>query len=164
MLRLDLTPKTKHSSFPRRRESSSIKILDSRLRGNDGLIEEQFKKYLSALFVMLFALASTQACAYGQRSHNGGAKQVIDVVELPTEARATLRQIKQGGPFPFPRDGVVFGNYEQRLPQQSRGYYHEYTVKTSATHGRGARRIVCGVVPECYYTGDHYQTFQRIRE
>ena len=88
----------------------------------------------------------------------------VELTQLPTQVRDTLRLIKQGGPFSFPRDGVVFGNYEHRLPQQSRGYYHEYTVKTPGTHGRGARRIVCGVLPECYYTGDHYQTFQRIRE
>jgi len=29
---------------------------------------------------------------------------------------------------------------------------------------RGVRRIVCGPLPECYYTADHYQTFKRIRE
>lgn len=92
------------------------------------------------------------------------AKPTIAVSALSAEARATLQLIKQGGPFPYPRDGVVFGNYEHLLPKQPRGYYHEYTVKTPGEHGRGARRIVCGVVPECYYTGDHYQTFQRIEE
>jgi ribonuclease T1 len=83
---------------------------------------------------------------------------------LPVEARDTFHLIKQGGPFPYPRDGVVFGNREHQLPQQSRGYYHEYTVKTPGAHNRGARRIVCGVVPECYYTDDHYQSFKRIKE
>ncbi|MBI5889967.1 MAG: ribonuclease [Nitrosomonadales bacterium] len=72
---------------------------------------------------------------------------VIAVSSLPTEARDTLQLIKQGGPFPFPRDGVVFGNYERILPQQARGYYHEYTVKTPGVRHRGARRIVCGIVP-----------------
>jgi len=84
--------------------------------------------------------------------------------DLPVEARETLRLIKQGGPFPYPRDGIVFGNREYLLPKQPRGYYREYTVKTPGVHHRGARRIVCGVVPECYYTGDHYRTFQRIKE
>ena len=88
----------------------------------------------------------------------------VSISELPPEARATLHLIKQGGPFVYPRDGVVFGNYEHRLPQQKRGYYHEYTVKTPGVRNRGARRIVCGTVPECYYSGDHYRTFQRIRE
>ncbi len=94
----------------------------------------------------------------------GRSATSVAISAFPAEARATLQLIKQGGPFPYPRDGVVFGNYEHLLPKQPRGYYHEYTVKTPGEHGRGARRIVCGVVPECYYTGDHYQTFQRIEE
>lgn len=89
---------------------------------------------------------------------------VVAVANLPAEARDTLQLIKQGGPFPYPRDGVVFNNYERILPQQVRGYYHEYTVKTPGVRHRGARRIVCGVVPECYYSGDHYRSFQRIAE
>jgi len=89
---------------------------------------------------------------------------IVSVAELPPEARDTLRAIKQGGPFAFSRDGVVFGNYERILPKQSRGYYHEYTVKTPGKQNRGARRIICGPLPECYYTADHYQTFKRIRE
>jgi ribonuclease T1 len=92
------------------------------------------------------------------------AQASISAAELPPEARDTLRLIKQGGPFPYPRDGVVFGNYEKLLPQQPRGYYREYTVKTPGARNRGARRIVCGPLPECYYTADHYRTFQRIRE
>lgn len=89
---------------------------------------------------------------------------VVAVANLPAEARDTLQLIKQRGPFPYPRDGVVFGNYERILPQQARGYYHEYTVKTPGVRHRGARRIVCGVVPECYYSSDHYRSFQRIAE
>ena len=61
-------------------------------------------------------------------------------------------------------NGVVFGNYEHALPQQARSYYHEYTVKTPGAHNRGARRIVCGAVLECYYSDDHYRSFKRIRE
>lgn len=83
---------------------------------------------------------------------------------LPREAHDTLRLIRQGGPFPYARDGVEFGNFERLLPRQPRNYYREYTVKTPGVKHRGARRIVCGVVPECYYSADHYQTFKRIRE
>jgi len=88
----------------------------------------------------------------------------ITVAELPSEARATLQLIKQNGPFPYPRDGLVFKNFEQRLPEQARGYYREYTVPTPGLRHRGARRIVCGILPECYYSSDHYRTFKRIRE
>jgi ribonuclease T1 len=92
------------------------------------------------------------------------ALPVIAAAELPIEARETLRTVKKGGPFAFPRDGVVFNNFERVLPEQMRGYYHEYTVATPGANNRGVRRIVCGPLPECYYTADHYQTFKRIRE
>lgn len=84
--------------------------------------------------------------------------------ELPKEAEKTLRLIKQGGPFPYQRDGVTFGNFERRLPTKERGYYKEYTVPTPGSRDRGARRIVAGRNGEYYYTGDHYKTFRRIRE
>jgi ribonuclease T1 len=75
--------------------------------------------------------------------------------------------IQQGGPFPYEKDGTVFGNRERQLPQQKRGYYREYTVKTPATKNRGAIRIVCGgakpkAADACYYTDDHYASFKRI--
>jgi ribonuclease T1 len=95
-----------------------------------------------------------------------GLAQATDVatVDLPPEARTTLQLIEQGGPFPYRRDGVVFGNYEKLLPQKPRGYYHEYTVPTPGARSRGARRIIAGRLGERYYTADHYRTFQRIRE
>ena len=66
------------------------------------------------------------------------------------------------------RRRALFGNRERRLPPQSRGYYHEYTVPTPGVKTRGARRIICGgprTTPHvCYYTSDHYETFRRIRE
>jgi ribonuclease T1 len=116
------------------------------------------------LGLLLLCLPFT-AHARDYRTHaDSTAPSLISVAELPPEARTTLQLIKQGGPFPYPRDGVVFGNFEKRLPRQTRGYYHEYTVKTPGVRNRGARRIVCGRVPECYYSDDHYQTFRRIRE
>ena len=88
----------------------------------------------------------------------------ISLVALPREAQQTLQAIKRGGPFAFERDGVVFGNYERRLPQRNRGYYREYTVPTPGVKSRGARRIVSGAGAEYYYSDDHYRTFKRIRE
>ena len=90
----------------------------------------------------------------------------VELGELPPEARSTLRLIVSQGPFPYPRDGVVFGNYEKRLPLRPRGYYHEYTVPTPGSRSRGARRIINGgghASGENYYTGDHYRSFRRIR-
>lgn len=99
-----------------------------------------------------------------QTAVTAGSGSSIAVTQLPPEARDTLRLIRQGGPFPYPRDGVVFGNYERRLPPQPRGYYHEYTVPTPGVRHRGARRIVCGERHDCYYTPDHYRTFLHIEE
>jgi len=86
---------------------------------------------------------------------------------LPAEAQSVTMTIYRGGPFDFPKDGIVFANRERLLPQQARGFYREYTVQTPGAHDRGARRIVCGGArPErpdaCYYTANHYATFQRI--
>ena len=88
-------------------------------------------------------------------------------VQPAPEAQKTDQLIHSGGPFPFSRDGVVFGNYEKRLPREPRGYYHEYTVPTPGARNRGARRIICGGNPPtepdaCFYTEDHYNSFHRI--
>ncbi|MBI5435515.1 MAG: ribonuclease [Nitrosomonadales bacterium] len=97
-------------------------------------------------------------------ARNDAVPASVSEAELPPEAGDMLRLIKQGGPFPFSRDGVVFGNYEHVLPQQAHGYYHEYTVRTLGVRSRGPRRIVCGEPAACYYSNDHYKTFRRIRE
>ncbi|OOG47048.1 ribonuclease domain-containing protein [Rhodanobacter sp. C01] len=84
---------------------------------------------------------------------------------LPPEARDTLALIAHGGPFPHSQDGVVFGNYEHLLPEQPRGYYHEYTVETPGAGNRGARRIITGGTPPdiYYYTDDHYRSFRSFK-
>ncbi|QAU23210.1 ribonuclease [Dyella sp. M7H15-1] len=81
---------------------------------------------------------------------------------MPSEACDTLTRIMHNGPFPYSQDGVVFDNYEGLLPQQPRGFYHEYTVDTPDARNRGTRRIITGGTPPTvfYYTGDHYHSFQ----
>jgi ribonuclease T1 len=74
----------------------------------------------------------------------------------------TLARIARGGPFPYRKDGTVFGNRERLLPPQPRGHYREYTVETPGSPDRGARRIVRGANGETYYTRDHYESFVRI--
>lgn len=99
---------------------------------------------------------------------NAADRSEIALAKLPAEARDVLLLIRAGGPFPYERDGVTFGNRERLLPAQRRGYYHEYTVATPGAKNRGARRIICGGsrrTPDvCYYTDDHYASFRRIRE
>jgi ribonuclease T1 len=88
----------------------------------------------------------------------------VALPDLPPEARQTLALIRKGGPFPYDRDGIVFGNREKLLPQRERGWYLEYTVPTPGARNRGARRIVAARSGEFYYTDDHYASFRRIRE
>ncbi|MCV2419663.1 ribonuclease [Paucibacter sp. DJ2R-2] len=92
----------------------------------------------------------------------------VALTALPREAQTTHRLILAGGPFPYRKDGTVFGNRERILPRQARGYYHEYTVRTPGARNRGARRLVCGGLPPtrpdvCYYTDDHYSSFKRVQ-
>jgi ribonuclease T1 len=96
------------------------------------------------------------------------AQGTIAVAQLPREAVNTLNLIAAGGPYPYEKDGIVFGNRERLLTQHQRGYYHEYTVPTPRARNRGARRIVCGGplqrTDNCFYSDDHYTSFNRIVE
>lgn len=114
-----------------------------------------------AVLATLVALAAPASLA--QRAP-APASAEIGVTQLPKEARETLAVIKKGGPYPYAKDGVVFGNREARLPRQKRGYYREFTVKTPGERTRGARRIVAGQGGDYWYTDDHYASFRRIRE
>ncbi len=122
---------------------------------------------------LLVALACV-LCAFttGTVAREAPPLREVAVAELPKEARETLALIRNGGPFPYRKDGATFGNFEKHLPQRARGYYREYTVPTPGARDRGARRIVAGqgatgdarTSGEYYYSDDHYRTFRRIRE
>lgn len=97
------------------------------------------------------------------------ASASVALAELPAEARTTHRLVLSGGPFPYAKDGTVFGNRERLLPERARGHYREYTVPTPGSRDRGARRLVCGgqppTAPEaCYYTDDHYASFRLVAQ
>jgi ribonuclease T1 len=96
--------------------------------------------------------------------YRDGPIGTISVSELPPAARETLRLVKVGGPFPYSKDGAVFGNRERLLPRKARGYYREFTVPTPGSRDRGPRRIITGRDGESYYTNDHYRSFRRILE
>ena len=49
----------------------------------------------------------------------------VPLAELPQQARQTEQLIRSGGPFPYAKDGTVFGNRERQLPREKRGYYRE---------------------------------------
>jgi ribonuclease T1 len=114
------------------------------------------------LAALLFSLAG-QGLAFEPDAKRSPAIGTISAQDLPREARETLALIKKGGPFPYSKDGTIFGNREKLLPQKQRGFYKEYTVKTPGAKNRGARRIVSGGGVH-YYTDDHYASFKRIQE
>lgn len=127
-------------------------------------IHQKIKKLGLALVVA--AACAAPALAKPETANTLSGSEVA-LAALPPEARQTDKLIRAGGPFPYSKDGTVFGNRERLLPRKARGYWREYTVKTPGAHNRGARRIVCGgeqpATPDaCYYTADHYASFQRI--
>ncbi|MGW6568653.1 ribonuclease domain-containing protein [Streptomyces sp. NPDC054975] len=123
---------------------------------------------LLALFLCVGVLAgalvgcSTAESGSGPAPTGSSGLETVRVADLPDEARATLRLIERGGPFPYEKDGATFSNFERILPRHERGYYREYTVRTPGEPDRGARRLVTGRGGEVYYTDDHYETFREV--
>jgi ribonuclease T1 len=117
-----------------------------------------------ALAVLTWALNQGGGFSGGGRSGDADPTDLprVALSELPPEAARTVDLIEAGGPFPYDRDGVVFENREGLLPDESSGYYHEYTVPTPGASDRGARRIIEGSDGELYWTDDHYRSFERI--
>jgi len=112
--------------------------------------------------VALAALLGLLAAISVAREQGPQALPTVSAAQLPAEARETLRLIDLGGPFPYFKDGTVFGNRERLLPTQPYGYYREYTVPTPGARDRGARRIIGGRDGDRYYTEDHYRSFRRV--
>ena len=124
-----------------------------------------------ALFLALAGCFGLGTHAQASQPVQYQAIDAVSLVELPPEVQQTLRLIQRGEPFLFPnKDGSTFGNFENRLPPQKRGYYREYTGPTPSRHDRGARRLIAGSGQsgdvarsgEYYYTEDHYGHFRRI--
>ena len=128
------------------------------------------RKGFVKLVLTSFLLVLTVVLCGGVQAREWAATSAISTTvalnELPPQGIEIYRLIHQGGPFPYGKDGTVFGNRERLLPAQKRGYYREYTVKTPRSGNRGARRIVCGgpaTTPDtCFYTADHYASFRKI--
>ncbi|MFG2513801.1 ribonuclease domain-containing protein [Streptomyces sp. NPDC048584] len=117
-------------------------------------------RLLACLLVLLAGCSS--ADGDGSTPSWADGMGTVQEADLPAEARRTLELVDTGGPFPYERDGAVFGNFEGLLPQRERGYYREYTVRTPGSADRGARRIVTGRGGETYYTDDHYASFTAV--
>ena len=81
--------------------------------------------FTGALWVASHAFVGT-AWAKAPPVHDVGS---VAWAALPPEAQTTDRLIRAGGPFPYPKDGVVFGNRERVLPAKPRG-----SVASDAAH------------------------------
>lgn len=117
--------------------------------------------------LLVAALCVSTGLVHGKGAAQGELPGTVSVAELPKQGQHVYALIARGGPFAYDKDGVVFGNRERQLPAFKRGYYREYTVKTTGLRNRGAKRIVCGGLqvqtPDaCYYTEDHYASFRKI--
>jgi ribonuclease T1 len=118
-------------------------------------------RFVSRVLLCLLFLTGCSSAGTDDPARADGPATVQEA-QLPKQARETLALIDRGGPFPYAKDGAVFGNFERLLPAHQRGYYHEYTVPTPGSRDRGARRIVTGQGGEIYYTDDHYDSFRAV--
>lgn len=101
------------------------------------------------------------------------APVVSKVAGVPDRAYATLAEIDAGrwpdsANAPGTKGGVPFGNREGRLPAADsagkRIEYREWDVNPKEPgQSRDAERIVTGSDGSAWYTGDHYDTFTRMR-
>ena len=127
------------------------------------------RSVLKAGFLSIGLMLASTNLVHGKGPVQGVVSDTIAIKQLPAQGQDMMRKIEAGGPFKYDKDGTVFGNRERILPIQNRGFYREYTVKTSGERTRGAKRIVCGGVkpaaPDaCYYTEDHYASFRKISQ
>lgn len=132
------------------------------------LLRPTWRKSGFAAILLAAASISVQVQAKEPVATPNAQLDSVALSALPREAQTTHRLILAGGPFPYSKDGSVFGNRERILPRKTRGYYREYTVRTPGARNRGARRLVCGGDPPpqpdvCYYTDDHYSSFKRVQ-
>ena len=69
----------------------------------------------AALLIKIAACAAVFSASQPAlaRSDAPAAINEIAYAALPPEAQQTLQLIRKGGPYPYQRDGVAFGNYER---------------------------------------------------
>ncbi|MCR5704585.1 MAG: ribonuclease [Eubacterium sp.] len=60
--------------------------------------------------------------------------------------------------------GDYFGNYENKLPKKKGRKYFECDIDTMGQKSRGSKRIIYSSDGLIYYTGNHYETFEKLYE
>ncbi|MEV0687846.1 ribonuclease domain-containing protein [Nocardia sp. NPDC050378] len=117
--------------------------------------------------------APKPAAPAAKPSANPSAAPVTKVAGVPDRAYATLVEIDAGrwpdsANAPGTKGGEQFMNRGTKLPpKDSAGNpvkYQEWDVNPKQRNrGRDAERIVTGSDGSAWYTGDHYETFTRMR-
>jgi filamentous hemagglutinin len=80
------------------------------------------------------------------------------------DVNPTLERIRAGTALKHKNDGSFFQNREGRVPRQKdREYYREFVMEMKGVPLPGPLRVVIGKKGEVFFTGDHYQTFTRVR-
>jgi len=64
----------------------------------------------------VFFAGSCTSLVQAKSSPDAVVSAPIAVQDLPKEGQETYSLIRQGGPFRYEKDGVVFGNREKQLP------------------------------------------------
>lgn len=122
------------------------------------------------------AVSATTTVSAPAGGHSGPATDspvASQVAGVPDRAYATLAEIDAGrwpdsANAPGTKGGETFRNREGRLPATDdagkRIAYREWDVNPKkAWQSRDAERIVTGSDGSAWYTGDHYDTFTRMR-
>ena len=80
------------------------------------------KGWIGAAALALAGLVSVLPMGQEAQAKNEGpeGQPPVSLQSLPPEARDTHRLILAGGPFPYEKDGTVFGNRERQLPGKPR--------------------------------------------
>jgi ribonuclease T1 len=120
--------------------------------------------------VLIFAVAAiiipAPACSEPVESkHESPAPKGV-----PDKVMKVLKHVdEKGEPLDGYEGGRSFGNFEKRLPQTDdkgrRIRYHEWDVNPLKKGvNRGPERLITGSDGTAWYTGDHYETFTKVRD
>ncbi len=88
---------------------------------------------------------------------------------VPAKAIKVLEYVDANGKAPDGYEGGrTFGNVEKRLPQTvdkgNRIHYREWDVNPHQQGvNRGPERLITGSDGSAWYTGDHYESFTKVR-
>ena len=130
----------------------------------------KFNKITAAL-LLIIALVFSTGCSSGSDS-DGEVKNALD--SLPKNVQESFVDYESNNwegksdKTPGTKDNSEFQNRDGDLPEEdSEGReirYREHDVNNKEQHqGRDAERFVSGSDGSVYYTGDHYETFIKLK-